>query len=356
MRCMRDAAGFEVCMHCGYVNGGAPERPDLLPPGTPLAEGRYLVGAAVRLNERETWYAGYDHSVGTRVHVRELFPRSLVARGPGSPVALPFDADSAEQLRHGAARFFAELSAVSGISCRNLVSVSDLFEENGTAYAVTEYLDGLILSDFLARNPATPAASAARNVSLQLCEGVRALHGAGLMHLGLGADAVWMCESGAVKLAAFSSVDLGAGSPALFLPETSPATAPPEALCAGDAACAPDIYSLAALMYRMFTGRFPDPAARGQYLPLASIASGADGALAAAVDRALSRDPAKRFMSVADFAAAFAGGAPAKGQDAPKAAPRKKGRAGRIFGFIASILLMLLGAALAFVYFFYLKK
>lgn len=356
---MRDTAGFEVCMHCGFVNDGAAAHPFMLAPGTTLNGGRYLVGAAVNMTQRENWYAGYDLTAQSRVFIRELFPRELVRRGETSPEATPPDEESAQKFRAARERYLAEFRAVSGLSCRNLLSVYGLFEENGTAYAVTEYLEGLILSDFLAKNPAKPAASAAQNISLQLCAGLGALHNAGFVHAELGPDSVWMCENGAVKIAAYANMLLGGGAPAPFQPEWSPATAPPEAYRGSSLTQASDIYALASLIYRMFAGRFPQNApertAGGAYTALSSRGSGASSAAAAAVDRALSLKPKERFPSVHAFVAAFTGmEAEETTLDLSDKKPRATGKVGRIVGFAASALMMLAGAALIAAYFLYL--
>lgn len=347
-------------MHCGFVNDGAAAHPSLLAPGTMLNAGNYLVGAAVNRTQRENWYAGFDRTSQSRVLIRELFPNTLARRETGSPEATPKDEVCAQKLRVACERYLAEFRAVSDLSCRNLLAVYDLFEENGTAYAITEYLDGLILTDFLARNPAKPAVSAAQNIALQLCAGLEALHGGGCVHAGLGPDSVWMCESGTVKIVAYANMLFAAGAPAPFQPEWSPEAAPPEAYSKGSAFTqASDLYALAALIYRMFAGYFPQNAkeriAGGAHAALSTLGTGASPAAAAAVDRALSLKPKERFSSVRTFVAAFTGVEPKETTlDLANKKMREQGLGGRIAGFVASALMMLAGAALIAAYFFYL--
>ena len=47
MRCMRETGGFEVCMHCGHINGSKVAHHSHLAPGTILAQGRYMLGTIV---------------------------------------------------------------------------------------------------------------------------------------------------------------------------------------------------------------------------------------------------------------------------------------------------------------------
>lgn len=356
LRCMRDTAGFEVCMHCGFVNNEAAAPSFLLKPGTTLRHGRYYTGTANRITPHDIWYAGYDLASNSRVYIRELFPDALVTRDAGSSSVIPKDESCGAPLHAACVRYLAVFRAVMSVSCRNIIFVYDIFEENSTVYAVTEFLEGLLLTDFLAKNPAKPAVSAAQNVSLQLCMGLAALHSAGYVHAGLSTDSVFMGDNGSIKLVSFHNMLLGKSTSALFLPELSSATTPPEVYSGLTPTPESDIYSLGALIYRMFSGYFPHPANKrandGGYLPLTHISSGASPAAALAVDKALSLEPTGRFFDVHAFVAAFTGIKPVETTlDMSRKKANRKAAARRALAIGGCALLMLMGAALITLYF-----
>ncbi len=304
MRCMRETAGFEVCMHCGFVNSAAPEQPFELAPGSVINDGRYFIGAAIRFDSREIWYAGFDLASQRRVHIREYYPQALAMRGAGSPDVGLTDPACADEYGSGRTRFRAEMETVSRVSGHGILRVYDVFDDCRTTYAVTEFLDGSPLCEFLIKNSARPALSAIYNVAVQLVAGIEALHEHDLIHLGINTESIWMCDDGTLRIATFGNMGPVPNAPAART--LMPGTAAPE-LYSGDAliSSAADIYSLAAVLYRLFTGSFPpdavDRAAADKYEKLSSTHCGANAAMSRAVDRALSMSIQSRYTDVGEF-------------------------------------------------------
>ena len=143
MNCMSDTAGKSECPNCG-CQSGEPQAPHALPLRVML-QNRYIVGRMKSNNGEGMTYIGYDTVLRLPVEVREFFPQSLCERTdgeadirilPGNEVA--FNEYLADFLSY--ARDIAHLRELSTI-----VQIYDIFEENHTAYTVSEWHDSIPL-------------------------------------------------------------------------------------------------------------------------------------------------------------------------------------------------------------------
>lgn len=201
VNCMEDTGGAQICPHCGF-NRQEPQKPHALPYRTVL-QGRYLVGRAVEENGEGIRYTGMDLTENTRVLIREFFPETLAQRGEngtdvqvmgGSEVLFnetiaQFLSDSRE-LAHR-----RELSAI--------FPVYDIFEENKTAYTVLEGIDGVTLRAFIEESGGRLSWETARPLFMPVLNALSQLHAAGLSHLGISPDTLYVVEGGKMKLGGF---------------------------------------------------------------------------------------------------------------------------------------------------------
>ena len=352
MRCMRETGGFEVCMHCGHINGSKVAHHSHLAPGTILAQGRYMLGTSVYFSDKEVWYAGFDFSSQRRVYIRECLVQQLMTRPENSACVYAVDADSGEKLESAKRQFRTGLTAAMRLNAKGIVSVFDIFEENNTVYAVTEWLDGMMLSDFLIKNPVCSSPAAIKNIALQLACAIQNLNEEGYVHTNLTPESIWMCSDGTTRLVGFFSMqsmsrrgkERQLSSSALVAPEVydSGARLSPAA----------DVYSFAALLYKLLCGNYPPAAlereAYDNYTGLRFISSDMPAPMAKAIDKALSLEPTARYKDIDRFMSAFMEDyATVETLDA--AALKKKGakRAKvRAVPVIAAILAMILGLML----------
>jgi serine/threonine protein kinase len=154
---------------------------------------------------------------------------------------------------------------------RHLVQIFDmglLAEEEGRAYLVMEYVDGLPLLSHMRAAGRLSVSSGLRYVK-QICRAMALVHAQGAVHRDLKADNVLVDRRGVVRvvdfgLAAFADRALGFAPGALgtftyMAPET----------LFGRSTPASDVYSLGLLMYELFAGD-------GPHLHAAWDAGGAD--------------------------------------------------------------------------------
>jgi len=255
------------------------------------------------------------------------------------PESLSRDADAL-------ARFEREAQAVAALSHPNILAIHDFGEHGGTAFAVTELLQGETLRELLSAGsiPLRKTIDVAR----QICAGLAAAHAAGIVHRDLKPDNVFVTNDGRVKI-----LDFGLAKPVAsrgaadetHSPTVSAYTEPgtvmgtvgymsPEQVKAQSVDHRSDIFAFGAVLFEMLTGLRafqretaaetmtavlredpPEPTETGRRIP---------PALDRVVRHCLEKKPEQRFQSASDIA--FALEAPAGETTAPNARPAPTAR------------------------------
>jgi CHAT domain-containing protein len=227
------------------------------------------------------------------------------------------------------ARFRNEMRAIGGLRHPNIVTAHDAGDANGVHYLAMDFVDGVDLARLTRRHERLPVAEA--------CEAIRqaalGLHHAferGLVHRDLKPSNLMLARNGIVQV-----LDLGlaraAGAPAERLTitgallGTADYLAPEQWEQPHKADVRADVYGLGCTLYHLLAGRPPfvgekyaNPMAkmRGHYEdsppPITAARPDLPPGLAAILVRMLAKDPAARFQTPAEVAAAlrpFAAGA-----------------------------------------------
>ena len=218
------------------------------------------------------------------------------------------------------ARFGTEARAAARLSHPNVVTVYDSGEQDGTPFLVMELLPGRTLADEFAEGPVSP--QRARAVGVEVLGGLAASHHAGILHRDIKPANVLLAEDGTARLADFGiakSVEGGDATATGIILGTAAYLAP-ERLAGHAATAQSDLYAVGAVLYEALAGRKPFTAEtplamlravdRHAPPPLCDLRPELDPALAAAVERALAREPSDRFASAGEMADAV--GAPSR--------------------------------------------
>jgi tRNA A-37 threonylcarbamoyl transferase component Bud32/Flp pilus assembly protein TadD len=200
-------------------------------------------------------------------------------------------------------RLMREARAAGRLSHPNIVTVFDVGEDGGHHFIAMEYLEGQSLRERLGEGP------------LSLPEAVRILdgvavgldhaHAQGVLHRDIKPSNVMLLSDGRVKLADFG-VARHADDPRLTqtgIPVGSPAYMAPEQVRGEPVTPASDRWSLGVLLYEMLAGHPPFtgeniPAILHQvaYHPAPRLPH-VSRAVQAVLDRALAREPGRRYES-----------------------------------------------------------
>jgi serine/threonine-protein kinase len=249
--------------------------PHALPLKTTLQK-RYLVGTAKKSNGEGITYIGYDTVLNIPIELHEFFPQTLSERAANgtdvrviSGSEIIFNESFARFL--GYSREIAHLRELSAI-----VQIYDIFEENHTAYTVSEWNDSITLRYFVERSGGKLSWNTARQLFMPVLSALSVLHAHSIGHLGISPDTLFIMEDGRMKLGGFS----------IGLVRQMDTDLPPD-MTAGCAAIeqyimgyqpneATDVYGFAACLFFTLIGTLPPDALKRRndphlYIPTAIL-------------------------------------------------------------------------------------
>ena len=236
----------------------------------------------------------------------------------GQTVALKFLPREVERDTNRLQRFLNEVRMALRITHPNVCRVHDIGEVDGQHFISMEFVDGEDLSSLLRRIGRMPEERAVE-ISRQLCAGLTAAHEQGILHRGLKPANVMFDGRGRARITDFGLAELSGTIEGAEVRAGTPAYMAPEQLAGRDVSERSDIYSLALVLYELFTGKQAfNPASAAEMARLqtapptspTSHVSGLDPAIEAVLLRALDPDPARRPASALAVAAALPGGDP----------------------------------------------
>lgn len=250
-------------------------------------------------------YEAEQVALGRQVAVKEFFMKDNCEReGDETSVSVPSAAvrPLVEKFR---GKFIREARMIAGFRHPGIVRVTDVFEENETAYYVMDYLPGGSLSDKV-KAAGKLTEEAALSYIRQISEALSYIHGKNTLHLDVKPANVMLDESNRPVL-----VDFGvskhydeAGEQTSSTPVAlSAGYAPLEQSKAGDVAKmqpATDIYALGATLYFLISGQNP-PDAADVYEDGLKRPKGISDTLWAAIEKAMAPRRKDRPQSVEDF-------------------------------------------------------
>ncbi len=242
-------------------------------------------------------------------------------------VAIKFLLPAYAQHHEAAQRFLREARAAVKIHSEHVARVIDVATmENGSPYMVMEYLEGSDLSAL--GNGGRVSLEDAVGYVLEACDAIAEAHSVGIVHRDLKPANLFLARqpdgSSKVKVLDFgiskAMVTSTGMDPSLTRTSSlmgSPLYMSPEQMkSAKNVDPRTDIWALGAILYELLTGNppfyaesIPELSAKvllEEPTPIRAHRPDVPEAVEAAVKRALAKDPAARFPTVADFAQALA--------------------------------------------------
>jgi eukaryotic-like serine/threonine-protein kinase len=265
------------------------------------------------------------------------------------------------------ARFQAEARTMAALAHPNVIKVYDYGHAppagGGAAYLVMSYVDGEPLSRRIAEAGRLPVAETG-SVLIQAAEALHAAHRGGIIHCDVKPANLLVAADGTVTLVDFGVARAGAVS-AATVARVVLGTAlymAPEQVTGRPVTPATDVYALGAVGYHCLAGRPPFTGETALQVALRHLSDeplplprDVPRDLRRLIARAMNKDPARRYPTAADFAAAVHRSLTTRGSTSPQMVdlpvradvPGRTRRARRYVATAASVVAMLLLAARA---------
>jgi serine/threonine protein kinase len=228
-------------------------------------------------------------------------------------VALKFPSDPLVHDAGVRARLLKEARMAARLIHQNVIVLHGVGDHDGQPFMVMEYVDGNTLRHMIEKGGSLPF-DRIIPIATQLCEGLLAVHEKLVIHRDIKSENILLTEKDQVKIA-----DCGLAARFIHsegLEETlgfggTTAYMSPEQAQGKPLDQRSDIFSVGVVLYEMITGRLPFYAKQREamlYLimnadpePLETIRNDVPQALASIVNKALEKDPVRRYSDVKEM-------------------------------------------------------
>lgn len=294
------------------ANAEAHDAAEELPTGTKLLSGQFDVTSYLNHGGFGITYLA-TNSLNRQVVVKECFPSSLCRRS--RMIVQARSRAHVKELQNVVRLFMNEALALAKLDHPNIVGVHQVFEDNGTAYMVLDYVKGTDLLSHISNPGRKLNAAQVKSLLEKLLDAVGFVHEAGLLHRDISPDNIILNEDGEPILIDFGAARQQATNTTKALSAlrvVKDGYSPQEFYLQGsDQSPSSDLYSLAATFYHVITGEAPpDSQVRltahvaedgDPYVPLAQKTDEFDAQFCAAIDKAMSILPRDRVQSAAEW-------------------------------------------------------
>lgn len=202
MSCMREIGDENQCPYCGF-HADSPQLAPYLPLRTVVAE-RYLAGKLLDYNGDGATYMGWDLEMNAPVTIREFLPDSIAERREDLTLVPMAGCEiTYRDCYQSFLELWRKLARMRGLSA--LILVFDIVEDHGTAYAISEYMEGVSLREYLLRSPSGYLSwEQARILFMPVLSTLGTLHSAGIIHRGISPTTLIVGKNGKMRITGFS--------------------------------------------------------------------------------------------------------------------------------------------------------
>ena len=214
-------------------------------------------------------------------------------------------------------RFAREARALAALNHPNIVNIYDTGEYDDAPFIVMEYVRGETLAEIIKRR-APLSISQKLKLMMELCAGLAQAHNAAIIHRDIKPANLMVDQQGHLKILDFGIARVTGDNRTRFGPLTqvnmmigTPGYMSPEQFEAGEIDHRSDIFAVGAVCYELlayteaFAGADTIQVERrvlaGKPAPLSSLVPGIDPEIDEIIQRALKKDPNKRYQDAATF-------------------------------------------------------
>ena len=279
--------------------------------GMELLNGKYTIIRMLSHGGFGVTYLAHHNPLDIDVCIKEFFPKDYCNRDAFSYEVTVSTSGNVETVENFMRKFIKEAKSIARQHHEGIIKILDIFEENGTAYYVMDYIDGQSLRQLVETRGPLPLGEALGYIR-QAAWALGYLHGRNMNHLDVKPSNMMVDHSGKLALIDFGlSKHYGDdGRETTMTPMCiSRGYSPKEQYLTGGVSYfspSADIYALGATLYYLLTGQNPPEAVDTPLKKLVYPASVPEN-VKAAIRHAMQYEPEDRTPSAAAFLDEIAG-------------------------------------------------
>lgn len=228
-----------------------------------ILRGTYRIDSYLSSGGFGNTYVATNVEFDERVAIKEFFMKGVTQRDDNQTTVSVSNAENSNSFLEQKEKFKKEARRIRQLKNEHIVSVHDLFEENGTAYYVMDYVDGENLAERLKKTGRPMTESEIRLILPQILDALKAVHAEKMWHLDLKPANIMLEKGGKVKLIDFGAskqlnAQKGGATTSTAISYTN-GYAPREQMEQNYDKFGPwtDIYALGATLYNLLTNKRP---------------------------------------------------------------------------------------------------
>lgn len=279
--------------------------PLALQPGSVLA-GQYVIQKVLGQGGFGITYMAEDHKTGEKVAVKEFFPDTLATRTQNTVSSYP--GERTDSFQYGKACFLQEAETLAAfIGSENIVKIHSYFEENGTAYFVMDFVEGISFDEYIRQKGGKISYDDAERVLIHIIDALALVHSKGIVHRDVTPDNIYITSDGTVKLLDFGAARYSLGDKSRSLDVVLKHGFAPKEQYTRHGRQGPftDVYTVGASFYYAITGKRPpdsiDRLEEDDLVPPSSLGVAIPRKKEDAILKAMSVQPQDRFQSMGAF-------------------------------------------------------
>ena len=262
--CMEEyEENLNICPNCEYKEDTPINRNYCLLPGTILnsENNNYLIGKSIDADNSGVVYIAWDNAYKRKVVIREYMPSEFSTRYPNN-ISVAVCEEEKEHFEMLMDKFVYEAYQLRKIDDDGIIKIFDVFYQNNTAYIVMEYVEGITLSEFMIDNGKLNP-KIAIDLLMPIMLVTEKIHSLGEIHKTIHTENIMVTKTGSLKLLDLNFVryELNYGYPTscrVLLGLDSEYLALELWRKNRECGTYSDIYSLAAILYKMITSNKPE--------------------------------------------------------------------------------------------------
>ncbi len=260
LRCMRKIGNNTTCPYCRNESN-KPQKEPYLPLKT-VVGGKYLIGKVVSSNGEGSTYNAFDLQAKKPVTLRELYPKGLLSRGEGNYCLVNVGkASEFIDAKDSFLKLWRKLASLKGFTA--LTPVTDIFEDLGTVYTVSEFLgDGQTLREYLlGKEQGYISWDEARVLFMPVISALGELHASGIIHGGISPTNLVIDSHGKLRITGYCIQEMRSEKSGMECELFDGYAAVEQYGLSSGLGTYTDIYAFAAVLYRALIGSTPISAA-----------------------------------------------------------------------------------------------